>query len=173
MTQKPKSYLLICLLISSGLLFAVNFHVDFAITRYYGYIKIASGFFLILTIIAAVFYSVKRTWKTFRSSLIIASVFFLLNSILVAEIIALEMHSANLYKMERQLETCEKAENQFKVDFENDDLKYFTFGIVEDEAFTTKLEKEYNLEVYHVGCIVYASYECYNTKIEKELKILE
>jgi hypothetical protein len=147
--------------------------VDFAITRFTGYVKIGSGIFLILTLISATIYLIKRTSKTYKSSLIVTSIFFLLNFVLGTEIIAIEIHGAKLYKIEKQVETCEKAKAQFQIDLENGDLKYFTFGIGIDEEFNNKLEDEYGLEVYHMGCIAYPSYECYNKQVEKELKIID
>jgi hypothetical protein len=164
---------LILLLIFAGILFAVNFYVDLAITKFTGYIKIASGLFLILTVISTIFYFVKRTPKTFKSSLLITIVFLLLNLVLVTEIIVLEIQGAKLYKLEKQLETCEKARNQFRIDLADGTLKYFTFGIGEDEEFTKKLEDRYGLQVYHMGCIVNASFECYNSLVEQEIKMLD
>jgi prepilin signal peptidase PulO-like enzyme (type II secretory pathway) len=173
MNRNKYNYLLICILVSSGFLFAVNFYVDFAITRFTGYVKIGSVIFLILTLISVTTHTIKRTTKTFNSSIIVASIFFLLNTVLVTEIVALEIHGAKLYKIEKQLETCEKAKNQFRIDLENDDLKYFTFGMGIDEEYNSKLEDMYGLEVYHMGCIVYSSYVCYNELVEKELKMAD
>jgi prepilin signal peptidase PulO-like enzyme (type II secretory pathway) len=163
MNRNKYNYLLICILVSSGFLFAVNFYVDFAITRFTGYVKIGSVIFLILTLISVTTHTIKRTTKTFNSSIIVASIFFLLNTVLVTEIVALEIHGAKLYKIEKQLET----------DLENDDLKYFTFGMGIDEEYNSKLEDMYGLEVYHMGCIVYSSYVCYNELVEKELKMAD
>ncbi|MGD1894668.1 MAG: hypothetical protein ACFB15_29260 [Cyclobacteriaceae bacterium] len=96
-----------------------------------------------------------------------------MNTALVAEVIAFEVHVAKLSKIERKLETCEKAEDQFKTDLASEALKYFTFGIGEDEEFTKKLENDYGLEVYHMGCIVTPPFKCYNTQVEQELGMLE
>lgn len=161
------------LIVSSGILFVVNFNMDFAIARFTGYVKIGSGILLVLTLISVTIYLVKRTSYAYKSSLIVASIFFLLNSVLVTEIIALEIHGAKLNKIEKQLETCEKAKTQFQIDLENEDLKYFTFGIGIDEEFNKKLEDEYGLEVYHMGCIVHSSYKCYNEQVEKKIKITD
>ena len=150
MANKPKSYLLVYLLISSGFLFAVNFYMDFAITRFTEYLKITLLIFFILTFISTTIYLIKKTGNTFRGSLAITAIFFLFNTVLVAEVIAFEIHVAKLSKIERKLETCEKAENQFKTDLASGNLKYFTFGIGEDEEFTEKLESDYGLEVYHM-----------------------
>ena len=166
MAKKQKTYLLICLLISSGFLFAVNFYVDFSITKFTGYIKIASGLFLLLTVISTILYAIRRTSNTFKSSLIVASIFFLLNSVLVTEIIAREVQGAKLYEIEKQLETCDKAQNQFEIDLKNGELKYILFGIGADEKLITMLEEKYELEVYYFGCIMSLAFECYNEQVE-------
>jgi hypothetical protein len=134
-------------------------------------IQTSSGVFLILTLASAIVYLFKRTRKSLITSLIVTSVFLVLSSFQVSEVIATDNYYARLHNIEKQLETCEMAKNQFKIDFSHGDLKYFTFGIGGDEDFNEQLENEYDLEVYHMGCLVNPSMECYNNLVEKELKI--
>ncbi len=59
------------------------------------------------------------------------------------------------------------AENQFKIDLEENDVKYFTFGMGEDEEFRAELEERFGLKVYHLGCSTTPPFDCYNKKVEQ------
>ncbi len=96
------------------------------------------------------------------------SVIFAINLLLISEVITFEIYKYKITQIEK-IETCEKAELQFDIDLKNQSLKYFTFGMGVDEEYQKNLEDNYNLEVYHMGCIVENSYECYNELVKRHL----
>lgn len=72
-----------------------------------------------------------------------------------------------------RINTCEKAHIQFNYDVKNQSLKYFLFGYGVDEQLRQTLEDKYNLNVYHLGCIVTPAFECYNELVEQHLNLVE
>ena len=67
---------------------------------------------------------------------------------------------------------CEQMDKQFEKDLENDELKYFSFGLVGSGNLTSNLS-EYNIENFDMGCSVYSNYLCYNKLVDEYLKINE
>ncbi len=67
------------------------------------------------------------------------------------------------------MRTCELAERAFNKDLESGNLKCFTFGIGSNELSASYLENEYNLNVWHMGCIVEHPLLCYNELVEQHV----
>ena len=141
MAKKQKTYLLVCLLISSVLLFVVNFYANLPISKYIGYLKITSGLLLPITLVVAFIYLLKRTRTIFKISTLIALTFLIVNLVLVQKVISFEIQKAELDKIKVQMATCERAIRQFDLDLKDDDLKYFTFGLGDDADLRRCLEK--------------------------------
>lgn len=61
------------------------------------------------------------------------------------------------------------VEAQFALDLENDELKWFTFGIGFDHDYANELRRAYGLDTWHMGCLVEGRYEAYNELVKKHL----
>lgn len=171
MNKDKHGYLLKYLVFCSGFLFLFNSYENLPFSGFTDYLKIGSQVFLILTLISAGIYLYHRTNQYFKRSVYVSFIFFVINSVLVIEAVAFEIHVAKFSKIQKQLIDCEAAKNQFQKDLENDDLKYFTIGMGMDEAYYNKLEKEYGLDVYHLGCMGLPGYMCYNELVENALNL--
>lgn len=169
--KQQKSYMIVCVAIISISFFAVNAVAGAPLTRLTGYIWMLTVLFLLFGIAASVLYIIKKSTQTYRINLITLSLFLILNMILLKEVFILEYTKYRMSQIEK-IDTCEKAQLQFDIDLKNQSLKYFTFGMGVDEEYQNNLEDKYNLEVYHMGCIVENSYECYNEHVEKHLKMI-
>ena len=64
---------------------------------------------------------------------------------------------------------CEQMDKRFEKDLENDELKYFSFGLVGSGNLTNNLEK-YNVENLDLGCLVDNNLLCYNDLVNEHLK---
>jgi len=67
---------------------------------------------------------------------------------------------------------CEQIEKRFEKDLKNDELKYFSFGLVGSENLTNNLKK-YDIENFDMGCTVYDKYFCYNKLVNEYLRTNE
>lgn len=168
--KAKKTYLIVCLVILSMMLYAVGIYNDLQLTRVTGYIRLLASLFCLLTIIILLIHAFKGTLHTYKVSLVVLLMFLSLNFVLVMEVVMFEIHKYEISKVEK-INTCEKANLQFVKDLKNSSLKYFVFGIAEDQVYSQWLEDQYNLDVYHMGCVVTPSYECYNKHVESYFKL--
>lgn len=169
MIREQKRYLLVCLAITSIMLFAVNIYADVPLTRVMGYIKFFASLYLLFTLIILIRYFFKKTFKAYKLALATLTIFLVINLGLVTTVVNFEMAKYEMFKIEK-MNTCEKAGLQFKADLKNEDMKFFIFGIGVDEEYMLKVEQKYNLKVYHMGCMVSPSYQCYNELVKDHLK---
>lgn len=149
-------------------LFALNTYMEAGITITGGRIRSITSVFFILTIIISIVYFVKRTSKTYQVFVITCSVFLLLNISLVFEIAAFKYQYYQLSQIAK-INTCEKAKLTYQEDLESGDLRYFMFGMGVEERTKDQLTNVYNLDVYHMGCIVDNSLACYNKLVEQHI----
>ena len=68
-----------------------------------------------------------------------------------------------------QIENYQEAKELFERDLENHELKYFAYGMYYDKAYYKKLKKMYDLEIFHMGCIIEGRLKKYNHYIETEV----
>ncbi len=64
---------------------------------------------------------------------------------------------------------CEKITDRFTVDFANNEMKYFSFGLVGSGNLTKNI-KEYGIENFDLGCTIYDNLLCYNKLVSNYLK---
>ncbi len=64
---------------------------------------------------------------------------------------------------------CEQMDKRFEKDLKNDELKYFSFGLVGSGNLTNNL-KNYNVENFDLGCLIDNNLLCYNEFIKEHLK---
>jgi hypothetical protein len=152
----------------SGTLFLTNNLLNAGITVYGEQVKYASTIFFALTLISSILYYYKKSRATFRTTIIFGSVFFILNALLTFELVAFDWRSYQLSKI-KEMRTCELATQAFNKDLENGNLKYFTFGIGSDQLSENYLEDEYDLNVWHMGCIADHPLVCYNELVEQHV----
>ncbi len=156
------------LIVVSGALYWFNLEMEAGVTLWGEQVRLASFAFLILTCISVVIFLLGESKLVFRSTLIIAAIFLILNSLLSSEVTYLQYRSYQYSKI-YEIKTCELAEKAFYKDLENGDLRYFTFGLGEHEPTRDYLEDKYDLEVFHVGCVVDNSLICYNELVEQHI----
>ncbi|WP_148639257.1 hypothetical protein [Aquimarina longa] len=63
---------------------------------------------------------------------------------------------------------CEKITDRFTTDLANNELKYFSSGLVSSGNLTENLN-DYKIENFGLGCIVYDNLTCYNRLVEQYL----
>ena len=63
---------------------------------------------------------------------------------------------------------CEAMPQKFAADEKNNDIKYFSFGLGSSLSFNRKM-KEFNINVYHQGCVVKNNLICYDSLVENYL----
>ena len=81
---------------------------------------------------------------------------------------ALQQHYAILSEYE-QIDTCDGLKERFKVDLENNELKYFDYGMFGNVELQKKLRKKYKIESFGMGCIVDMKESCYNKLVNEYL----
>ncbi|MDO5981742.1 hypothetical protein [Flavivirga spongiicola] len=64
---------------------------------------------------------------------------------------------------------CEKIIDRFAADLTNNELKYFSSGLVGSGNLTKNI-KEYGIENFDLGCMVYNNLNCYNELVRNYLK---
>lgn len=64
---------------------------------------------------------------------------------------------------------CAEMENKFASDLENNELKYFSGGMFQDEKFGIELDR-LDIEEFHQGCIIIVDFECYRNLLKEHLK---
>ena len=69
-----------------------------------------------------------------------------------------------------ELDTCTKMKDRFLIDLENQELKFFQFGIGSDWELHKTLESKYGIEAFGMGCSVQYEFECYNELVKNYLK---
>lgn len=67
----------------------------------------------------------------------------------------------------QELTGCDQALARFEVDKMKKEIKYFHFGLGPDENLNQLLSEEYDISVYHLGCVATHKLECYNEAVEK------
>lgn len=65
--------------------------------------------------------------------------------------------------------SCEQMSKQFAIDLKNDELKYFSFGLVGSGNLTKNLKK-YDIQNFDLGCIIRGNLICYSELISEHLK---
>jgi len=65
--------------------------------------------------------------------------------------------------------SCEKITDRFATDLANDELKYFSSGLVGSGNLSENI-KEYGIENFDLGCMVYDNLNCYNQLVSNHLK---
>ena len=73
-----------------------------------------------------------------------------------------------IFAQYRELD-CEQMKNQFEIDLENNELKYFTGGMFYNEKFGKELNK-LGIEEFYQGCVLTVDFECYEILLEEYLK---
>lgn len=152
----------------SGTLFLVNYLLNAGITVDGERLRFAGTIFFVLTLISAIVYFSYKSLTALRTTLVISTIFLILNALITFEAAFFEWQSYQLSKI-HEMRTCELAELAFNKDLENGNLKYFTFGMGSDELAESYLEDEYNLNVWHMGCIVEHPLICYNKLVEQHV----
>lgn len=166
MLKEQKPYLIVCLTISSIALFTIYNYSGSPISIFPATLRSFLIPLFLISIILVIVYGFKSTSSTYRSALFTLLVFFFLNVLLVSEVVAFEVHKYKLTQLEK-MDTCEKAVLQFETDLKSGSLKYFTFGLGVDEEYQDKLQDQFDLDVYHMGCVVTESFTCYDELVEK------
>jgi hypothetical protein len=68
-----------------------------------------------------------------------------------------------------QINNYLEAKDLFERDLENNELKYFTYGMFYNKSYYRKLKRKYNLEIFHMGCIIEGRLSKYNFYIEENI----
>lgn len=170
MVEDKKKYLLICLLIVAALLYLFNVSVGTSMTELTENVRTVTGLVMVFTLIAITIHIIKKSNWTYRFNLTIASIFLVLNIVLATETVAIEIHEKEMEKI-AAMDSCDKARVQFNADLKTNELKYFLFGLGVDEELNDKLENQYDLKIYTMGCIVLPALECYNDLVKEHLQI--
>ncbi|MEP4531485.1 MAG: hypothetical protein ABJ004_00255 [Cyclobacteriaceae bacterium] len=152
----------------SGTLFLTNYLLSAGITVDGERVRTASTIFFVLTLISSIIYFSKKSTAALRTTLIVSTLFLMLNALLTFEVAYFEWWSYQLSKI-HEMRTCELAEQAFNKDLKNGNLKYFTFGMGSDEPSENYLQDEYELSVWHMGCIVDQPLVCYNELVENHV----
>jgi len=63
---------------------------------------------------------------------------------------------------------CEKITDRFTTDLVNNELKYFSFGLVGSGNLSENIKK-YGIENFDLGCTVYNNFICYNKLVSNYL----
>src|SRR5690606_12226773 len=84
--------------------------------------------------LARIFFRFKKSRLIYQITLVMLSVIFVINLLLISEVITFEIYKYKITQIEK-IDTCEKAELQFDIDLKNQSLKYFTFGMGVDEEY--------------------------------------
>jgi uncharacterized membrane protein len=64
---------------------------------------------------------------------------------------------------------CEKITDRFTIDLENNEIKYFSSGLVGSGNLSKNIKK-YGIENFDLGCMVYDNLNCYNKIVSNHLK---
>ncbi len=64
---------------------------------------------------------------------------------------------------------CEKITERFKTDVANNEVKYFSSGLVGSRNLSENIKK-YGIENFDLGCMVYKNLNCYNKLVSDYLK---
>lgn len=173
MFKKQKLYLIVCLAITSTALLSVNIMNAFVSYKLISlFPEILHSLYIpvfLITVITLLLYGIKRTIVRYRISLTVLIMFFIINVFGVTEVAAYKVYTHKVSQIEK-IDSCEAAATEFESDQKKGSLKYFTFGLMEDEAFNEELKDQYDLEVYHMGCVVNPALVCYNSRVEDHIK---
>ncbi|KGK29185.1 hypothetical protein [Cellulophaga sp. E6(2014)] len=64
---------------------------------------------------------------------------------------------------------CEKITDRFTTDLANNEMKYFSSGLVGSGKLSENIKK-YGIENFDLGCMVYDNLNCYNALVSTYLK---
>tara|TARA_R110000868_G_scaffold385339_3_gene653189 strand:+ start:19 stop:561 length:543 start_codon:yes stop_codon:yes gene_type:complete len=114
-------------------------------------------------------YFFKKNWRNALSKIMIVAfgVCLILNLYLVAQIYESKQIQNRLSEY-HELD-CEKITDRFKTDLKNNNVKYFSGGLVGSSKLTQNIKK-YGIENFELGCQVYNNLECYNELVRSYLK---
>lgn len=134
-------------------------------SRYY--LKPIATMTLIVTVGAYLYNHKIRSTRSFWLAMSLSMIFLMINGVLVARGLSMGISKINLAKLQEQMRTCESAQTQFENDLKNGNVRYFTSGMGEDEDYNDSMKSTYDLEVYHLGCVMVSGFTCYNELVEK------
>lgn len=69
---------------------------------------------------------------------------------------------------------CVRQQNLAEKDYYNKEMKYYTFGLIDNDAGDTMkqhvLKHYYHIELRHMGCVMDEGSICYNKRVEQIIK---
>lgn len=166
--KKESTYLIILAAVVSAIVLIFNSLQ----MRWWTHIKmelnIAKAFFIIGFIGLIIFWSrKKKTSILFKISLISLLVSLAFN---IRPFIKYYEYHKGSVTIEKYLniKSDNKIKQQFYSDLENDNIKYFQFGIGVDIGLKETLKENYNIQSFGMGCMVESNLNYYNKLVEEE-----
>ncbi len=168
--MKPKTKYLIILIGVTGLAFLIYNSIKM---MYWGiqYQMIAKVLYIIGVAGLFIYFLIKKWRKILTKTMLLT--FSISLAISVYSIY--QFYQWNNYLKKRneysQIKTCEGLKERFALDLENNEIKYFLFGMGTDIDLAKKLKKKYDIESFGMGCIVdFKKVNCYNKLVNEHLK---
>ncbi|WP_155854926.1 hypothetical protein [Cellulophaga baltica] len=125
--------------------------------------------FLGIGILCVGLYFFNKNWRNVLSKIMIGAfgICLILNLYLVAQIYESRQIQNRLSEY-HELD-CEKITDRFKTDLKNNNVKYFSGGLVGSGKLSQNIKK-YGIENFELGCQVYNNLECYNELVRSYLR---
>ncbi|WP_028873231.1 hypothetical protein [Psychroserpens burtonensis] len=114
-------------------------------------------------------YYFNKNWRNLMTKIMIGAfgICLILNLYLIAQIYEskqIQNRLSEYYELD-----CEKITDRFKADLKNNEIKYFSGGLVGSGNLSENIKK-YGIENFELGCQVYTNLNCYNELVSNYLK---
>ncbi len=165
--MKPKTKYSIILIAIVGLIFLIFSSIKWMYWEL-EYLLFAKILFAIGFISSIIYFSAKD-WRKILTKIMLFSfsISLILSVYLSYAYFEREKSIATITKYERA--NCDELKELFAEDFENEEVKFFQYGMGTDIELYENLKSKYGIESYGMGCVKLSTIDCYNDLVNNYL----